>query len=208
MRYTTRAQWGARPPESVALKPVEALRGVTVHWFGSPSAASTHGGCSALLRSVQRSHQAGEFNDIAYNWGVCPHGEIYQLRGFGVKTGANGTSYSNENYAAVVYMAGTGDRLTQAGKRGLSSVIREYHRRGAGRDVKPHGYWTGSACPGPDVRAWIAANGWKVTTDTKDVLKRRATLRAWITTRRKRGWSWERLKATANWREWKRLGGK
>lgn len=37
---------------------------------------------------------------------------------------------------------------------------------------------------------------------------RRKVLRAWILARRVQGWSWARLKASANWREWRRLGGK
>ena len=68
------------------------------------------------LRSVQNGHMApgglgtsGGASDIAYNHAVCPHGVAYTLRGFGVQTGANGTTRANEDYAAVVYMGGTKD---------------------------------------------------------------------------------------------------
>ena len=45
--------------------------------------------------------------------------------------------------------------------------------------------------------------------DTKrsDVVRRKV-LRAWILARRGQGWTWARVKKTANWREWRRLGGK
>ena len=36
---------------------------------------------------------------------------------------------------------------------------------------------------------------------------RRKTLRAWILARRAEGWTWARIKRTANWREFKGLGG-
>lgn len=38
--------------------------------------------------------------------------------------------------------------------------------------------------------------------------RRLATLRAWLLKRRDAGWSWKRLKSTANFREFKRRGGK
>jgi hypothetical protein len=82
------------------------LLGVTVHWFGIPAAAARHELCDDLVRSVQKSHQAGEFVDIAYNHLFCPHGFAYEGRGFDRQTGANGTSYANRHYAAVCYMAG------------------------------------------------------------------------------------------------------
>jgi hypothetical protein len=37
--------------------------------------------------------------------------------------------------------------------------------------------------------------------------KRLATLRAWILARKAAGWPWAKIKKTANWREYKNLGG-
>lgn len=161
-RIVQRSDWGAEQPRSRTPWNVRDLRGVAVHWFGRPTAASSHAGCPALLRAVQRAHKSGEFVDIAYNHAVCPHGEVYELRGFDTQTGANGTTRANREYAAVVYMAGVGDPLTQAGKRGLTSILREYRQRGVGADVKPHGYFTGSSCPGPAVKEWLTQGGYKV----------------------------------------------
>jgi hypothetical protein len=39
-------------------------------------------------------------------------------------------------------------------------------------------------------------------------VNRLATLRGWFGARRKGGWSWTRIKATTNWREYKAKGGK
>lgn len=137
---------------------------MTVHWFGSPKAAATHAGCDDLLRGVQRTHMgpgglgvAEGGADIAYNHAVCPHGAVYELRGFGVQTGANGTTVGNSVHAAVVYMAGEGDPFTDVGKAGLNFLIAEWRRRGAGIQVYPHNFWTGSECPGTAIRAWLVA---------------------------------------------------
>lgn len=160
----TRFAWGAVPPKSRTLLHPGDLKGVTVHWFGSPKAASSHAGCDDLLRGVQRGHMApGGLGvpqggaDIAYNHAVCPHGVVYTLRGFGVKTGANGTSEGNAAHAAIVYMAGTGDPFTDGGKEGLNFLIAEWRRKGAGTEVSPHHRWTGSECPGPAIMSWLAA---------------------------------------------------
>jgi hypothetical protein len=159
-----RSGWGAVEPKSRTLLNPAELAGVTVHWFGSPKAASSHDGCDDLLRGVQRGHMApgglgvpSGGSDIAYNHGVCPHGTVYTLRGFGVKTGANGSSVGNNEHAAIVYMAGEGDPFTDGGKLGLNFLIDEWRKRGAGLEVAPHRRWTGSECPGPTIIAWLAA---------------------------------------------------
>lgn len=163
LRFVSRERWGARKPKSVTKRAPSELSGVAVHWFGSPRAAGSHEGCSALLRSVQNTHMgpgglgvASGGADIAYNHAVCPHGKAFTLRGFGVQTGANGDEASNRTFAAVVYMAGTGDRApTDEALGTLADVIRAWQRKGAGPLVKPHQFFTGSDCPGPDLLKWL-----------------------------------------------------
>ncbi len=158
-----RAGWGAAKPKRRTTLSPDSLDGVAVHWFGSPRAAKTHAGCPALLRSVQQGHlnnKEENYSDIAYNHAVCPHGSAYELRGFGVQTGANGFGSANRSHASVVYMAGKGDKFTEEGKQALADVIREWQKRGAGLDVKPHGHFTGSECPGADVLAWLPQKLW------------------------------------------------
>lgn len=161
MQIEGRDAWGAKPPESVTPWDPSKLEGICQHWFGSPKAAATHAGCDDLLRSVQRTHQAGEYSDIAYNFGVCPHGVAYELRGWNVQTGANGTTEANRNFIAFVYMAGTGDPLTVKGKAALEALYAEAFKRGVGVKAITHGSITGSACPGPAVKAWLASGAWK-----------------------------------------------
>ncbi len=175
MEFVSREGWGAAPPKSRTLISPTMLNGVTVHWFGSPKAASSHAGCDDLLRGVQRTHMApGGLGvpsggaDIAYNHAVCPHGYVYTLRGHGVKTGANGTSVGNATHAAIVYMAGEGDPLTDAGKLGLNYLIREWRGLGTGLEVSPHKRWTGSECPGVKIMAWLAAGRPAPNTDEEE----------------------------------------
>ena len=164
LEFVGREEWGAKPPRQVTRRDPSTLAGVAVHWFGKPSAAASHDGCAALLRSVQATHMApgglgtrDGASDIAYNHAVCPHGVAYTLRGFGVQTGANGNSRANREYAAVVYMGGEKDGrpVTEEARPVLAEVIRLWQQQGAGPLVKPHGFFTGSTCPGPDLVKWI-----------------------------------------------------
>ncbi len=209
MEIVDRAGWGALPAESITKSDPKTLKGVVVHWFGIPKAASTHLNCPVLLRSVQRSHQAGEFSDIAYNHGVCPHGVVYELRGFYRQTGANGTSASNRDYGAVVYMAGEGDIPTAAGIQSLKWIIGEWRRLGAGREVLPHGKITGSKCPGPELSLWIERGGYEYpATPPVDNEKRKGALRRWILKQKSEGKTWAWIFTTPNWREFIRRGGR
>lgn len=210
MNIIPRNGWGALPAKSFTTWQPRGLRGVVVHWFGIPNAAKTHTGCPGLLRSVQRSHQAGEFTDIAYNHAVCPHGVVYELRGFMRQTGANGTTETNRTMAAVVYMAGEGDKPTEVGKQSLRWIIQQWRAKGARPAVLPHGEITGSKCPGPELALWLKQGGHELpATPPEEVNRKRLTaLRKWIVARRGEGWGWKRIKAHVNWREFVKRGGR
>jgi len=162
LSIVSRKEWHAKSPRSVTRRAPSELAGVAIHWFGKPSAAKSHDGCAALLRGVQRDHMApgglgatGGANDIGYNHAVCPHGVAFDLRGFGVQTGANGDAKSNREYAAIVYMAGTGDKPTAEALAVLTELIRMWQAKGAGPLVKPHRFFTDTECPGPDLLKWV-----------------------------------------------------
>jgi hypothetical protein len=173
LKMVSRQEWGAQPPKAVTMRAPSGLSGVAVHWFGKPRAAASHDGCAALLRGVQSTHMAPGglgteegANDIGYNHAVCPHGLAFDLRGFGVQTGANGDARSNRDYAAVVYMAGKGDELTDAGAHVLADLIRLWQSKGAGPLVKPHHFFVRTECPGPELTSWIELRPppWRRTT--------------------------------------------
>jgi hypothetical protein len=166
INFVSREEWGAKAPKSVTERPPSELSGVAVHWFGDPRASESHEGCMELLRGIQRTHTApGGLGakdggaDIAYNHAVCPHGAAFTLRGFGVQTGANGDARSNREYAAVVYMGGGDkkavDKPTKEALPVIAEVIRMWQTKGAGPLVKPHHFFTGSDCPGPDLMKWV-----------------------------------------------------
>ena len=162
VKIEPRSAWRAKPAKRFVAADPRSWKGVCVHWFGSPKASHDHAGCPALLRSVQRTHMApgglgvkDGGSDIGYNVAVCPHGVAYALRGLARRTGANGTSAANRDYCAVVVMIGEGDKLSGEAKNTLREVIAHVRSLGAGQEVVRHGTFTGSACPGPELSAWV-----------------------------------------------------
>jgi hypothetical protein len=185
VEIVSRGEWGAKPPESVTKWRPDRLVGGVLHWFGSPNGPTDHAKCDDVMRSVQAAHQNGEFNDIAYNHVICLHGQVFEGRGFDAQTGANGTSDANRERWAVAVMMGTGNAasvftpVVQAALRGLHA---EWAARGAGTDVKPHGYFTGSTCPGPTIRAWLDSKPFASNPQPNDPLDTRLYpwLGAWL----------------------------
>jgi hypothetical protein len=178
MELVSRAAWGAVPAESVTPWNPADLLGVTVHHFASPRAASTHAGCDDLMRGVQRGHMAGEFNDIAYNHCFCPHGVVFEARGFGAQTGANGTTAANRGYAAICFMGHTGlDGFPEVAQKAGAWLLSQWFKRGTNQVVVPHRKWTGSECPGEPGHTWVVSGAWK--NDLPDPAPTRMRWEAW-----------------------------
>lgn len=86
MRYWTRPQWKANPPKSspvVMPKPVDVI-------YVHHDAGAFMSDPVSTIQGIQRLHQAGDYNDIAYHEWVSYTGDVFEGRGFGVKDGATG----------------------------------------------------------------------------------------------------------------------
>lgn len=164
MTIKPRSAWRARDPKSRTPWNTSSLAGVCIHWWGSPRAPSSQAGMPALMRSVQGFHMApgglGAPNggaDIAYNFVVDLWGGIWTGRGWTTQTGANGTSAANRTHLAIAIAMGTGDKLTDAAKQSVNELIAAGRKKGIGSQVKRHGDFAGTSCPGAEVSAWLAA---------------------------------------------------
>lgn len=158
MMIHPRNAWGAKPAKRFTPRRPDSYAGIVVHWFGKPKMALSHTSCPALLRGVQIAHlqnRKEDYSDIAYQYAVCPHGHIYECRGIERQAGANGTGEANRLYAAIVYMAGEGDPLTDPAKDSLTWLIRHLRSLGVGDAVLTHGSITRSSCPGPALTDWV-----------------------------------------------------
>ena len=165
----TRAQWGARPPKGArnALDPNP--KGVAVHWNGPGCAAAiaTHDKCPVFLRGIQDFHMRTRgWSDVAYSLFACPHGYLFEGRGKGIGTAANGTNYGNRYYYAIYAMWGQGDGpipepMLAAIRRGIALC----QSWGAGSQVVPHSAFTATSCPGPELAGMVQSGKLRAASD-------------------------------------------
>lgn len=155
MKFVRRDEWGARPARSSSSNITPD--GSIGHWNGPTVWRGTigdHARCAGLVRGIQAFHMDSRgWVDIAYSAVVCPHGYVFEGRWTGKRTAANGTNGCNQHRYAVMYLAGETDPFTPEAQSGMRDAFEALDPD----DLKPHDWCHSTSCPGPTVRAWIAA---------------------------------------------------
>lgn len=160
MKLVTRAQLGW--PASAA--PAQATaKGVKVHYEGtavSTRLLTDHNACIAEWKSIRASHLANtkeNYSDVAYNYAACPHGYLLEGRGLRRRTGANGNATLNAAHYAILGLVGS-EGLTKPTDDMLHAIrdgIELMRGNGAGTEIKGHRDGYATACPGPELYAWV-----------------------------------------------------
>lgn len=145
-------------------------RGFTLHWNGDVGAEAhcvgqLHSRCDQFWAAVKRYHiEVRGWSDIAYSFGVCPHGIRYTGRGWYKNQFANGDDVVPPNDGADVYwftvlaFVGGAEQPTPEMVGGIKSLIDEGRRRGhCGLRVTPHSDFKPKTCPGPVFTAYARA---------------------------------------------------
>jgi len=156
----TRAEWGARSRGATrSSHPIGKTLGITAHWEGPHMGPFPHSECAGKVRSIERFHRDTRgWADIAYNALVCPHGFVFEGRGPGVKSAANGDTQTNEDWYAVCYLGGERDGFTDEGKQGYLDAFGWLAREGAaGPKRNGHRDHKATACPGDEIYRWVSA---------------------------------------------------
>lgn len=153
--FVTRAQWGARAPRNVPTDITPSRGGVTVHHVGGTRLArARHADCAAQVRGIQGYHMdTNGWWDIAYSHLSCVHGYLYEGRGEGVRTAANGTGTGNRDWYAVCGLTGGSADAYDTVTSGLIDAVTMGVARlralgGAGSAVNGHRDHLATACPG------------------------------------------------------------
>jgi hypothetical protein len=158
VRLITRAQWGAefgRGPTNITPR----NGGVAVHYVGGGKLTGIeHSRCAARVRSIEADHVNNNgWAGIAYNFLACEHGYVFEGRGLGRRSAAQGTASGNQNYYALCALIGArdtpGDMLTTA----LRDAIEYSRNHGAGSRIRGHRDFTATNCPGDPLYRWVGA---------------------------------------------------
>lgn len=168
----TPEQWGSNTSRRATPRthPIGATRGITAHWEGPRMGDFPHSSCPRKVRTIERFHEMTRgWADLAYNAMVCPHGVIYEGRGPGVRSAANGNSADNDDWYAVCYLGGQGDGFTEAGKRGFLDSFDWLTREGnAGPARNGHRDHKATACPGDEIYRWVHSDAARSTPTRRD----------------------------------------
>lgn len=160
MLLVTRSELGW--PVSAAPDQATTL-GVKVHYEGtavSNDLLNNHDACLQEWQDIRRSHLANKvenYSDVAYNYAACPHGYLFEGRGIGKRTGANGNQPLNKAHYAIVGLVGSSG-LTQPTPEMLSAIrdgIDLLQANGAGGEIKGHRDGYATSCPGEPLYNWV-----------------------------------------------------
>lgn len=185
MKFVSRAEWGAEAPRADHGPHPHPLTKLACHWVG-PGAGWPwdHSECAGRVLGIQRFHKYDRgWNDIAYNAVVCPHGYVFEGRGYGMANAANGGidgdgsgHGDNHEYVAVCYLGGEGDPFTDEAKDAFNDA-------GDWLDISSDA-WAGhqdlvsTGCPGPEILSWVRAGHPRTTTQEDKLTQEQAdTLR-------------------------------
>lgn len=152
MYFVSREDWGARVPEE-SYTDISSPDGVKIHYLGEAFTAIEHSACDDYMRKTQ-DYQMDDspegFMDFAYSLAVCQHGYVYDGRGAGHQSGANGDQALNAAHYAVVGFVGS-EGVTEPSDDmvlGFQDAIAYLRRAGAGDEILGHRDGYSTQCPG------------------------------------------------------------
>jgi hypothetical protein len=162
IKIMPRTAWTTtRRPDTLTPLVASEVLGLALHWPGTtaPIGPGPQTAVAARLEGYRRDHVNDRgWADVAYQLAVDQAGRIWELRGLGHRSAANGDTGPNRHWGAVVVLVGPGEALTPACLAALRHLWRMWLARYPHatrlvehRDVRPEP----TACPGPAVRAAI-----------------------------------------------------
>jgi len=149
--------WGAKPNKTKFSKLGE-VKGLVVHWSAYPTAVGNQAEIDQV-KKIQELHQVDRgWNDIAYNFLVGDTGQIYEGRGWGNRSAAQGgnsreeINFNNKHYVAVCWLGGI-NPTDKPSAKAIESVKWIYEQ--VGGELRPHSSFKQTDCPGDSWRQHI-----------------------------------------------------
>ena len=157
MNVITRDMWRAKPNKTKFSKLGE-VKGLVVHWSAYPIAVGNQAEMDQV-KKIQALHQNDRgWNDIAYNFLVGDTGQIYEGRGWGNRSAAQGgnsreeINFNNKHYVAVCWLGGV-NPTDKPSAKAIESVKWLYSQ--VGGELRPHSSFKQTDCPGDAWRQHI-----------------------------------------------------
>lgn len=159
----TRSDWGAAAADRRASRLSAArVTDTAVHHIGAGSRGlKSRADYIRTVQSIQRMHLRDRgWADVAYNHAVDPFGRVYELRGVGVRSAAQGTNAGNAAAHAVLYLSREGGpALTVEAAKAILWLHATAYDGFSSRlqRIQGHRDYRATACPGDDRMAWLSS---------------------------------------------------
>jgi hypothetical protein len=130
--------------------------GMVVHYDGSNQRLASQDctACEKYWVKTRKMHMQGNgWIDIGYAFGVCPHGNVYEGRGYGrVQAAAAQTPgklpNGNTRWVNVTFMSGPNEMPTPQQIMAFRELRAQLMDKGMKGEVKGHRDFTATSCPG------------------------------------------------------------
>lgn len=188
-KFVTKEEWGSTLGRQATPRthPIGATKGVTIHWEGPHMGSFPHSQCAAKVRGIEKFHEETRgWADLAYSGIVCPHGYVFEGRGIGTMTAANGNSDTNDDWYALCFLGGQGDPFTAEAQAGLIEGVQWLRSEGdAGPAVNGHRDHKATECPGDEIYRWLKNTDFgQNTTQEDDEVSWTEDIKFWRITKR------------------------
>lgn len=124
--------------------------GLVVHYDGSKLglAGKTHSACVTYWKNTRRFHMGPErgWADIGYSYGVCPHGYVFEGRGWKYIQAAQ--PGGNSTWTSCTFMTGDGEQPTRLQLEAFGDLRAYLRGKGLASRIKGHRNFISTSCPG------------------------------------------------------------
>ncbi len=138
--------WPATPNAATAA----CANGLVVHYDGSDQglAKKEHLACVTYWRNTRSFHMGSQrgWNDIGYSFGCCPHGYVFEGRGWQRQQAAQ--PGGNSTWTSVTFMSGDHEKPTTEQLQAFNDLRAYLRSKGLRAGIKGHRDFISTSCPG------------------------------------------------------------
>lgn len=149
MRLVLRDQFGW--PHHPDVGTADCANGLVVHYDGNNQglAGKPHSACVQYWKDTRRFHMGPKrgWRDIGYSFGVCPHGFVFEGRGWRYIQAAQ--PGGNATWTSVTFMTGDAEPPTASAISAFRDLRDYLRQKGLSAAISKHKVFISTDCPGP-----------------------------------------------------------
>lgn len=149
--------WPSRPN----VGPAPCRNGMVAHYDGSNLglAKKSHNACIAYWKNTREFHMGSSrgWLDIGYSFGVCPHGFVFEGRGFGYQQAAQ--PGGNSTWTSCTFMTGDSEVPTDLQIQAWRDLRAHLRGKGVGAAIRGHRAFISTSCPGSKIQGLVGNTG-------------------------------------------------